>query len=262
MVMVYVPGGKFQMGSTEEEVDFAMEMCAAQPYGNCERSWFENEHPAHQVTLDDFWIDQTSVTNAQYQRCVEAQVCDPPLWNSSDTRQDYFGNSAFDDYPVIYVNWLQADAYCEWAGARLPTEAEWEYAARGPENHIYPWGDEFDGTRLNYCDANCDYDYADEEFDDGYSDTAPVGSYPGGASWCGALDMAGNVFEWTAGWLEEYTAERQVNPTGPSSGTLHPLRGDAADGIRATARSAAHHGEPSTRTYKYLGFRCASSTAP
>jgi len=261
MVMVYVPTGEFQMGSDDAKVDVALQMCNTH-YGNCEREWFEVEQPVHTVALDGFWIDQTEVTNAQYQRCVEAGACDQPLRSGSDTRNTYYGDSDYNDYPVVYINWHQADAYCKWAGARLPTEAEWEYAARGPEGRRYPWGDEFDGTRLNLCDANCKYDWADEVFDDGYGDTALVGSYPGGASWCGALDMSGNAWEWMADWYENYPSERQVNPTGPSSGSLRVLRGDSADGTRSVARSTARHGDRPGNSYKYFGFRCVLPASP
>jgi formylglycine-generating enzyme required for sulfatase activity len=262
MTMVYVPAGEFQMGSDDAEVDWALEMCNAYYQGPCERAWFENEQPAHSVVLDGFWLDRTEVTNAQYRRCEEAGVCRPPQQSDSDTRESYYGDGAYDDYPVVYVTWSQADAYCRWAGGRLPTEAEWEYAARGPEGHRYPWGDEYDGTRLNSCDVNCAYEWAEESFDDGYGDTAPVGSYPTGASWCGALDLAGNVWEYTADWYGAYAARGQTNPTGPSYGTAHAVRGDAAEGTRAVSRATARHGAESTRTYEYRGFRCASAAAP
>jgi formylglycine-generating enzyme required for sulfatase activity len=258
MVMVYVPGGESRLGSDDSEVDLALEMCN-QYYGECEREWFEVEQPAHVVLLDGFWMDKTEVTNAQYRRCVDLGGCTPPSSNSSDTRSSYFGDSAYDNYPVVYVSWSQANAYCTWAGARLPTEAQWEYAARGPEGRRYPWGNDYDGARLNSCDVTCDYDWADNAYEDGYADTAPVGSYPDGASWCGAQDLAGNVWEWTADWYGEYSSERQVNPTGPASGSLRALRGDAADGTRSVSRNAARHGESPSRTYEYLGFRCASS---
>jgi len=199
MVMVYVPAGEFQMGSTEAEVDAALELCN-QYYRGCERRWFEDERPIHPVALDGFWIDQTEVTNAQYARCVAAGACDPPAESGSSSRDSYYGNSAYEDYPVIWVSWDDAVDYCAWAGGRLPTEAEWEYAARGPEGRTFPWGDGFDGTRLNYCDANCELDWSDGAVDDGYADTAPVGSYPAGASWVGALDLAGNVWEWVVDW--------------------------------------------------------------
>jgi formylglycine-generating enzyme required for sulfatase activity len=260
MTMVYVPGGEFQMGSADDEVDAAMEMCRAYYATPCLREWFEVEQPVHPVVLDGFWLDRTEVTNARYRRCVEAGACGPPKRSDSDTRQAYYGDGAYDDYPVVHVTWRQAGAYCQWAGGRLPTEAEWEYAARGPEGRRYPWGEEYDGTRLNSCDINCGYEWAEGAVDDGYGDTAPAGSYPNSASWCGALDMAGNVWEWMADWFGEYSAERQSNPTGPSSGTGRALRGDASDGTRAVSRAAARHGMEPERAYEYTGFRCAAST--
>jgi formylglycine-generating enzyme required for sulfatase activity len=258
MVMVYVPAGEFTMGSTDEEADAALALCG-EYRSNCERHWFEHELPAHTVALDGFWIDRTEVTNEQYALCVADRACKPPRQTGSDTRESYYGDSSYDDYPVIYVDWYRADAYCEWAGARLPTEAQWEYAARGPEGHIFPWGDELDGTRLNYCDASCEDDWADESFDDGYPDTAPVGSYLDGASWVGALDLAGNVWEWTANWYEEYPSGRQENPTGPASGEYRVVRGggwiSSWSGVRSAYRN---HDRPGVR-YFFLGFRCAAS---
>jgi serine/threonine-protein kinase len=238
MVTVYVPGGTFQMGSTEGESD---------------------EQPVHKVTLDSFWIDQTEVTNGQYARCVAAGKCSPPLPLSSGTRSSYYGDSQYDNYPVIYVSWDDATNYCAWAGGRLPTEAQWEYAARGPEGRVYPWGNEFDGTKLNYCDAKCLFGDVDKTADDGYADTAPVGSYPGGASWVGALDLAGNVWEWVADWYGSYPSEPQVDPTGPSSGHGRVLRGGCWINSRNSARGAFHAGnEPVNRNYG-IGFRCAMS---
>ena len=256
MVMVYVPAGEFEMGSDDDDVDHALQLCN-EYYDDCEREWFEDEQPAHTVALDSFWIDQTEVTNGQYERCVEAGACDPPQESGSWMRDSYYGNSSYDDYPVIYVSWLQADAYCEWAEARLPTEAEWEYAARGPEGQVFLWGDEFDGTRLNYCDANCGADHADKRVDDGYADTAPVGSYLGGASWCDAQDLAGNVWEWVADWKGDYPSGRQVNPTGPSSGDYRVLRGGSWLFAADYARSAYRFGFFPGGAYGDIGFRCA-----
>jgi formylglycine-generating enzyme required for sulfatase activity/tRNA A-37 threonylcarbamoyl transferase component Bud32 len=235
MVMVYVPPGEFEMGSTEGR---------------------DNERPVHTVALDDFWIDQTEVSNAQYRRCVQAGDCSPPENSSSSTRVLYYRTSTYDNYPVIHVTWHQAADYCAWAGAQLPTEAEWEYAARGPEGRVYPWGDEFDGTRLNYCDANCRHEHADETVDDGHADTAPVGSYPGGASWCGALDMAGNVFEWVADWYDDNPSEAQVNPTGPETGVEKVQHGGGWRTDQNNVRAAYRPHHAPDDHYDDVGFRC------
>jgi len=222
MAMVYVPAGEFEMGSTEDS----------------------NEQPVHTVALDGFWIDRTEVTNGQYQRCVEAGDCDPPAESDSSTRDAYYSNSAYDDYPVIYVSWHQAADYCAWAGGRLPTEAEWEYAAQGPDGLIYPWGDGSpDDTLLNYGEN--------------VGDTTEVGSYPNGASWCGALDMAGNVWEWVADWYGDYPSGRQVNPAGPSSGEFRVLRGGSWSSGAYYARSASRGRNLPDLRGNYYGFRCA-----
>jgi serine/threonine-protein kinase len=191
MVMVYVPAGEFQMGSTDQD----------------------NEQPVHMVYLDAYWIDQTEVTNGMYAKCAATEVCTQPRENKSFTRSSYYGNAAYDNYPVIYVNWHQAIDYCNWAGGRLPTEAEWEKAARGTDRRRYPWGNEPpDASRLNY--------------DDNEDDTTAVGSYPTGASPYGALDMAGNVWEMTADWYDAdyYSRSPHQNPQGSSYGDLRVLR--------------------------------------
>ena len=150
MVMVYVPAGEFEMGSEAEEgLAACRELYEPFSYRECERSWFEEEEPPHNVYLDAFWIDQTEVTNAQYQACVADGDCDLPEETSSYTHDDYYGNSQYDEYPVIHVSWYDAQDYCEWAGRRLPTEAEWEKAARGENGLTYPWGNTFDGDHLS-----------------------------------------------------------------------------------------------------------------
>ncbi len=112
VVMVYVPTGKFEMGSEDSEVDAAVEMCNTYYQENCMRAWFEVEQPAHTVELSAYWIDQTEVTNAQYRMCVEAGACQPPASGDSDTRMGYYDDPAFANYPVVHVNWQQASAYC------------------------------------------------------------------------------------------------------------------------------------------------------
>jgi formylglycine-generating enzyme required for sulfatase activity len=222
MVLFYVPGGIFQMGSAEGDAE---------------------EQPVHSVTLDSFWIDQTEVTNAQYARCVATGVCSSPSPLSSVTRDSYYGDSQYDDYPVIYVTWDQARTYCQWVGGRLPTEAEWEYAARGPDGHLYPWGNDRTNDRLANYAGNV-------------GDTTRVGSYPDGQSWVGAMDMAGNVWEWVNDWYGGYPSEAQVNPTGPASGPGRVLRGGSwlnnGEGVRAAGRP---NSRPDLR-YDSLGFRC------
>jgi serine/threonine-protein kinase len=256
MTMVYVPGGTFGMGSTEAEIGVAFKQCEQSiGHGECQRDWFQHESPQHFVTLSGFWIDQTEVSNKQYQLCVQAGVCSV-LAGCSDDESVY--DDAFEaSHPVVCVSWSDAAAYCSWAGARLPTESEWEYAARGTESHLYPWGDVFDGTRLNFCDANCDYDWRQSKHDDGYSMTAPVTSYPGGGSWCGALNMAGNVGEWVLDWYGAYSSAPQSNPQGPPTGTKRVLRGGSwystAPGVRLASRS----GEAPHNAYDSVGIRCA-----
>jgi formylglycine-generating enzyme required for sulfatase activity len=238
--MVYVAAGEFQMGSTLEQTKYALALCKASVPGisvaECQWANFDDERPAHAVALDGYWIDRTEVTNGQYQRCVQAGHCLPPVETGSYTREWYYGNPVYDDFPVVWVTQGQAADYCAWVGGWLPTEAEWEYAARGPEARLFPWGDEFDGTRLNYCDASSAAGMRDAELNDGFTETAPVGSFPSGISWCGALDMAGNVREWVADWFGYYPKGRQVNPRGPA----HTAR-------RLLARHPGDHTERQSR---------------
>ncbi|MBN2555474.1 MAG: formylglycine-generating enzyme family protein [Anaerolineales bacterium] len=247
MVQVYVPGGSYDMGSDSGD---------------------RNEQPVHRVILSPYWMDLTEVTNAMYATCVAAGACTPPVQRDSATRTSYYGNDAFADYPVISVTWAQVQVYCKWAERRLPTEAEWEYAARGSDGRDYPWGNQIpDGTQANYCERNCPLDWADEfadmRVDDGYADTAPVGSYPAGASPFGIWDMAGNVWEWVNDVYGAYGANEADNPQGPASGSLRVLRGGSwlnYDGffLRTTLRNAYD----SSAATGSIGFRCASSTAP
>jgi formylglycine-generating enzyme required for sulfatase activity len=240
MLMLYVPAGEFEMGYADGKAD---------------------EMPVHSVYLDAFWIDQTEITNRMYLLCVEEGVCTQPvqgahtaLRHDSSTREFYYGNPEFNDYPVIFVNHAQADEYCRWAGRRLPTEAEWEKAARGTDGRIYPWGNEPPNeTLLNY--------------DGNIGDTSKVGSYPAGASPYGALDMAGNMWEWTADfWSPDYYANSPIkNPKGPETGFVFVERGGSwrksERPVRATYR---HHYIPPilgsiVNSHNYDGYRCAAS---
>jgi formylglycine-generating enzyme required for sulfatase activity len=145
------------------------------------------------------------------------------------------------------VNWPGAVAYCEWVGAQLPTEAQWEYAARGPENRVYPWGNDWREKV-----ANCSEDVCK----DSYDTTAPVGSFPEGASWVEALDMMGNVWEWTADWYSSYTGEQQTNPTGPESGDYLVLRGGAWRNLTRFVHTTARYRSTPLFMPENVGFRC------
>ena len=168
--MVLEPAGSFAMG-----IDLAdtLDLCTGFNDSVCSPYLLSASGPAHNVYLDDYFIDVYEVTNSQYADCVATGACEPPAETSTEAREQYYGNSLYDDYPVTYVDWEAARNYCAWRHARLPTEAEWEKATRGPEGFHYPWGNTFDGSMTNFCDTNCTSDYANSSFDDGFSETTP-----------------------------------------------------------------------------------------
>lgn len=256
--MVRVPAGPFMMG------------CA--PHDHTCRDGarhFRGEHPYREVWLDSFDIDRLEVTVADYRRCVTAGAC---TMSEMIHPRCLWGVPGRDDHPINCVRWIDANAYCSWAGKRLASEAEWEKAARGTDGRIYPWGNQLPGpTRANLCDARCAPSWPKfpaVEWDDGHEDIAPVGSYPAGASPYGVLDMIGNVEEWVLDWVEEdeFNHIREMsgaagrNPTGPPSGRKRALRGanyylPMLGWERASARNA---GAPTDRDSTY-GIRCARS---
>jgi formylglycine-generating enzyme required for sulfatase activity len=221
------------------------------------------EAPKHPVHLDAFWIYQTEVTNSMYRACVEQGKCATPQEVSSHTHEDYYNNPEFDGYPVIHVTYEDGLTYCDWAGARLPTEAEWEKAARGEEGALFPGGnDELGNDLANFCDEGCpghSEEFTEFGFNDGYRDVAPVGSYPAGASPFGALDMAGNVLEWVADWyaVDYYSLSPHENPTGPESGTRHIIRGGSWWSLREGLRPSARASKSLDYSSDMVGFRCA-----
>ncbi len=260
MEMVFVPGGRFTMGS-DPEVDTDAD---------------SDEQPQHGVTLDPFWIDRKEVSNAQFATFLNEmgnQTEGGVTWldaADTDARIEqvdgaFRPQAGFADHPVTEVSWFGAQAYCAWAGgeaitATLPTEAQWEYAARGPEEFIYPWGNEFDGEKVNFCDVNCSFSHSDTDWDDGFALTAPVGSYPDGDSWVGALDMAGNVWEWTADWYNSdyYENAPDENPTGPAEGTSRVLRGGSWNFTQPFVRAASRDVHVPDDSSNNLGFRCVA----
>jgi len=224
MEMVYVPAGPFLMGYN---------------------GGYSDEGPQHTVTLDAYWIDRTEVTAGKYALCVQAGACKPPVRKTTNAIDNFYGNPDYADWPVIYVNWADAEAYCSWAGRRLPTEAEWEKAARGVEGALYPWG-------------NASPDETLALFGNHIEDVVKTGSYPAGASPFGALDMAGNAWEWTADWYSSdyYSHSPTADPPGPESGERKSMRGGSwnfdTPGLRASYRLAK---EP-TYASADVGFRC------
>jgi formylglycine-generating enzyme required for sulfatase activity len=240
--MVLVPAGCFTMGSAKEQLDMAYPLCdAALGQGQCRKSQlFEDEHPATQAVCFDrpFWLDRTEVTNRAY---------GSP------------GVFVGDTLPRTNVAWQDAEAHCERRGGRLPTEAEWEYAARGPAGLIFPWGNSFEGGRANYCDAGCEFQWRDRNINDGWPKPAPVGSYPGGASWVGALDMAGNVWEWTSSIYRPYPYNpRDGRENNADVSPKRTLRGGSWNWLAAELRGATRDDYAGNNASSdWYGFRCA-----
>jgi formylglycine-generating enzyme required for sulfatase activity len=224
MELVYVPEGDFLMGSPEHD--------------NLAES---DEKPQRTVWLNSYWIDRAEVTNAHYSKCVAAGVC-----NTSEYADNNNYNGA--DKPVVGVDWNDARTYCEWAGRRLPTEAEWEKAATGTDGRVYPWGDKSPNAQLLNYNNNV-------------GKTTDAGSYPIGASPYGALDMAGNVWEWVADWYDSgyYSISPVRNPTGPSSGNEHVIRGGYWKNNGLGVRTANRYGFTPDISYYGLGIRCAAT---
>ncbi len=246
MVQVFVPAGTFQMGALQAD---------SAP----------DEIPAHQVTMSAFWMDKLEVTNSMYTICVQAGACGLPSAFKSEHHDKYYNTDEFADFPVVNVTWGNADDYCTWAGKRLPTEAEWERAARGDDYRDFPWGDERPGT----TQANFNYTIRD---------LTRVGSFPAGASPFGVLDMSGNVWEWVNDYYDAnaYASSVASNPTGPlaavGGGQRRVIRGgsyvDVEKDIRVTSRGFARGPDPDVsdmESVEYkgessakIGFRCTS----
>ena len=258
--MVLVPGGSFLMGIDKETNADTKKMSKIKRLKYAvSREAFHDEGPAHNITLDTFYLDKYEVSNQQYGEFIKATGHPAPAyWD------DHLRNKP--SQPVSGVNWHDATAYCSWANKRLPTEAEWEKAARGPEGYKYPWGNELNSSNANFG--------RQKEF------TANVDAYPGGKSSYGAYNMAGNVFEWVSDWYDpNYYKNRKdmTNPTGPKEGAFLSNTGTYVDRIAVGKKRVIRGGswyapaESITNTHRFwndpmnnsygvgLGFRCARS---
>lgn len=239
--MIWVPAGAFTMGISDETIATLVK----ERHG-WKAEWFLGEKPAHAVTLDGFWIYKYEVTVAQYRKfCKETDRAMPQ-------QQKWSG----DNYPVVNITWNEAVEYGKWAGTRLPTEAEWEKAARGDDNRIFPWGNDWDEEKCNNWSDH-------QKVGGGYQamKASPVGSYPDSASPYGAQDMAGNAWEWVADWYDPayYEDSPAKNPQGPDIGELKVLRGgswgSSSKSVRTTTRNAE---APDLSYHDDGGFRCAA----
>lgn len=269
--MILIPGGYFQMGATAASL---AEECAAFREG-CQTEWFTASEPVHTVLLGRYYIDANEVTNEAYAAFLnelgpEPMCAGQPCLDAGQSQiilqEGAFSPPADAGLPATGVTWYGAAAFCAWRGGRLPSEAEWEKAAAWhPDSATarrYPWGDAFDGTALNFCDASCTEPQANPDFDDGFAELAPVASFENGRSAAGLYDMAGNVWEWVADIYAAnyYTQSPAANPTGPETGEERVVRGgswfDTANFMAAAIRFPSAP-ENADRT---IGFRCAADT--
>ena len=274
MVLDSVPQGNFLMGISEEQKNSLIS-------SGGKLNDLNMELPQHQVWLDDYWIDQTEVSNAQFDLFVKdtgyktdaeksgkswVYNLDSQNWEEKDKadwrhpRGPYTIITNLETHPVVHVSWNDAAAYCKWAGRRLPTEAEWEKAAKGTDNRTYPWGNQAAaGNLLNMADKNLPLIRSDNTIDDGFEYTAPVGNYSAGASPYGALDMAGNVWEWVEDWYQKYGGADQRNPKGSATGQEHVERGGSWFNTLIEMRTTARGHFSPNYSVSNGGFRCAQS---
>lgn len=256
---VQVPAGCFLMGTSEAEADYARTLDAP--------SWaagrLSSEQPQHEICLSAaYWIDEFEVTNAAFQQFIDDDgYTTEKYWSAEGWR--WLNQQSLDDllarceelttpdHPKVCITWYEAEAYASWRGGRLPTEAEWEFAARGEDSTLYPWGNEWDTTRANVENSE---------------GLMPVGSYSAGISWVGAHDMAGNAMEWVADWLAaDYRGllDQTENPTGPETGRIKIEKGGWWNSNAVLARSAYRHFEdPPNYQDHHIGFRVVTDIEP
>jgi formylglycine-generating enzyme required for sulfatase activity len=275
--MILIPAGDFQMGTSDAEIDRLL-----QDNSDWKREWFDEEKPVHTVYLDVYYIDAYEVTNAQYAKFLNEYGknedakghqlidIDSPSCLIENVENIYKSKGGNEDHPVTHVSWYGAAAYAQFYGKRLPTEAEWEKAARGGLlGKMYPWGDSnLDGKKANFADKNTFFNWSDKIIDDGYTRTAPVGSYP--PNDYGLYDLAGNVNEWCADEYDEdyYSKSPRDNPEGPGTvitfnnddftniDTLRVLRGGGWINKANFLRCATRYNLEPKLTTNGVGFRC------
>ncbi|MFO0757795.1 MAG: SUMF1/EgtB/PvdO family nonheme iron enzyme [Byssovorax sp.] len=250
---ILVRAGSFQMGASELEVAQALAACRTEPRRDeCTEQELADEYPPHEVWLSPFWIDRREVTVARYRQCVTAGRCTPPPFSSGGQRFDQ------PDLPVSLVTWQDARTFCLWAGGRLPTEAEWERAARGTSGRRYPWGNVYNPFLANHGA----FALVDLDGTDGFLELAPVGSFPNGRTPDGIEDLAGNVEEWVADWYApEHNAGSEVDPQGPDVGDERVIRGGSYARGRTHLRTMSRDKDIPGRRSPTRGFRCARSAS-
>jgi len=244
--MIKIPAGSFIMGSSEDEIRKIIRDLGHGEFGPDVQDihniqWFAAETPQQEAYVEEFYIDKYEVTNAQYKEFIQAKGRAMPRHWENGTYPEGKG-----DHPVVYVSWEDADAYCRWVGKRLPTEIEWEKAARGTDARIWPWGNTFDVTKCNV-----------ESWEG--SDSKQVGSYPDGVSPYGVYDMAGNVWEWTDSWYDAYPGSDYT--TTEFGKKLRVLRGGSwyhYDSLGPIGARCASRDRAVQQSVSYVaGFRCA-----
>ena len=263
--IVAIPAGRFAMGASADEVKHARALCADELRGGAALvlelsprcgARFETESPLTRVFLPAFAIDRTEVSELDYAACVRAGVCRPTA---------EVGPHEESRLPIEKVAFAEATAFCRWRGGRLPSEAEWEKAARGPSDRMWPWGNDWLDRRANHgraervaaSSSEPSHDTVDSA--DGFAGRAPVGSFPAGASSFGVLDLGGNVWKWTSTWFsrEPPQAAARYNPRGPAFGSERTIRGGGyrspPSDLRVTRRLGLHPDE----RLAGVGFRCA-----
>lgn len=266
--MLLVSDGTFFMGASAESLQSE---CSAFRDG-CQTSWFSASEPVHVVLLAPYYVDSQEVSNNAYTAFLNetenpcgTQLClDIGESELLFDQGDYRSPEDRGDHPVTGVTWYGAAAYCEWRGARLPSEAEWERAAAWDDATAvafrYPWGDDFDGELVNFCDSSCEQPQANADFADGFAETAPVTGFAAGRSPVGAYNMAGNVWEWVSDWYDPdyYSQSTDSNPLGPESGVEKVVRGGSWFDTGNFMASAIRFPSAPDNADRTIGFRCAA----